>query len=370
MARPITWQNIQGPDPKGAMLPLVVASQTLNNAFSGLKDTVNEYQTGVKDQNTGMLLSALSRYQTPEAIQNAMASGELDQLKASLGPVHEDRVYTAMNDSLDNALRRTHASNTDFRATARHGMDMERGRLEIDDARDKSKADRLTDQLNQAVARGMSHLQSEHAAGNLTDAEVTEGVHQMVADLQSSLGISPDKVQAAIAAREPMLTFGSEGFGPDRITRALAKAQQEKEAADLAANNAAFDGSRNGLRNIEELNKFLGEAITDETERHKMGVQAGRMAVDGYTLPNGERIDYPLAVLKAAAASSADPSMWNFSRGDVFRNTRHLDMKHRADLIMQDPEMLRQVMERFKEDGRELSEDYVKRNIGPTSNKK
>jgi hypothetical protein len=123
MASPITWQNINGPDPKAAMMPMALASQTLSNAFSGIKDTFNEYQTGVKDRNTNAFLDALSQYNTPEAMQQAIDSGAIAQLKQQYGNmIHHDQVRNAPGEMLTQALSRAKAldERADYTAERNH----------------------------------------------------------------------------------------------------------------------------------------------------------------------------------------------------------------------------------------------------------
>lgn len=105
MSRPITWQNINGPDPKAAMLPMALASQTLTNALSGVKDTFNEYQTGVKDRNTNAFLDALGQFDTPEKMKEAMESGAINQLKQQFGNmINHDKARNASGERLTQLL--------------------------------------------------------------------------------------------------------------------------------------------------------------------------------------------------------------------------------------------------------------------------
>lgn len=105
MSRPITWQNISGPDPKAAMLPMALASQTLGNAFSGLKDTFNEYQTGVKDRNTNAALDALySQFGTVEALDAGMKDGTVQRLLSSFGKVDSEKLRGAPGERLTQLL--------------------------------------------------------------------------------------------------------------------------------------------------------------------------------------------------------------------------------------------------------------------------
>ena len=111
MARPITWQNINGPDPKAAMLPMSVAAQTINDAFSSLKDTWEGHQTGIKDRNTEAFMNALSQYRTPEELEAARQSGALDSLYQSFNGMINPEAREAGDQLLTRLLTNTKAMN-------------------------------------------------------------------------------------------------------------------------------------------------------------------------------------------------------------------------------------------------------------------
>lgn len=89
----ITWRNVTGADDNGALRNLLAASQGVGNAFGGLQQVVNNFEAAdranlerTRADNTSTFLDQLqARYATPEALQAAIASGEVDQLRAGYG---------------------------------------------------------------------------------------------------------------------------------------------------------------------------------------------------------------------------------------------------------------------------------------------
>lgn len=89
----ITWRNVTGSDDNGALRNLLAASQGVTNAFGGLQQVVQNFEAAdranldrARADNTSTFLDQLqSRYSTPEALQAAIQSGEVDQLRAGFG---------------------------------------------------------------------------------------------------------------------------------------------------------------------------------------------------------------------------------------------------------------------------------------------
>lgn len=89
----ITWRNVTGADDNGALRNLLAASQGVGNAFGGLQQVVNNFEAAdranlerTRADNTDTFLDQLqARYTTPEALQAAIQSGEVDQLRAGYG---------------------------------------------------------------------------------------------------------------------------------------------------------------------------------------------------------------------------------------------------------------------------------------------
>lgn len=93
MANPITWQNVNGPNLAEALRPLQAAQNSFNGAFAGLGDILKE-RTAIeaanavqlKQNNTQAFLDQVAQLgQTPEKLQAALQSGQINQLRSSFG---------------------------------------------------------------------------------------------------------------------------------------------------------------------------------------------------------------------------------------------------------------------------------------------
>lgn len=93
MAQPITWQNVNGPNLAEALRPLQAAQSSFNGAFAGLGDILKE-RTAIETANAAQLtknntqtyLDQVAKLgATPEQLQAAIQTGQLDKLRASFG---------------------------------------------------------------------------------------------------------------------------------------------------------------------------------------------------------------------------------------------------------------------------------------------
>jgi len=93
MATPITWRNVTAPDFSGASRMIETARSSLNDAFKGADGLITDFQ-GIQqgnqearvNNNTEQFLATLQkRYQDPEALRQAQASGEIDALRQQFG---------------------------------------------------------------------------------------------------------------------------------------------------------------------------------------------------------------------------------------------------------------------------------------------
>ena len=89
----ITWRNVGGGDTNGALRNLIAAGQGVTNSFDSLRGVVGDMEKAErqnmdrqKETNTNTFLDALqSRYKSPEELQAAIKSGEIDQFQQSFG---------------------------------------------------------------------------------------------------------------------------------------------------------------------------------------------------------------------------------------------------------------------------------------------
>lgn len=89
---PITWRNINGGSDGTAARLMESAGRSINtgfNAFSNLlqqaRTTQDDNRATQVDNNTASFLDRLNQFQSPEALQAAQASGEIEQLRAGFG---------------------------------------------------------------------------------------------------------------------------------------------------------------------------------------------------------------------------------------------------------------------------------------------
>lgn len=90
---PITWQNVNGASLSDASRPLEAAQRSFNGAFEGLQGVVKDHEAidaanmGVqRTNNTQSYLDKVAELgKTPEALQAAIANGDIARLHASYG---------------------------------------------------------------------------------------------------------------------------------------------------------------------------------------------------------------------------------------------------------------------------------------------
>lgn len=105
MSRPITWETVKGPDPNQAVQSMGLAAATIDKGFGGLVSAFDKYKTETKDRNTLEFMSELAKYQSPEALQTAMADGTIANLQQKYGSMLNSEVATAPTDMLGKVLQ-------------------------------------------------------------------------------------------------------------------------------------------------------------------------------------------------------------------------------------------------------------------------
>lgn len=342
MANPITWRNIEGPDPVRALAPFAVAASTINDGLSGLRKTFDEYQTGVKNRNTEAFLNALSQYHTPEELEAAIQSGGLNSLYQSFnGMINPDAREAAdkrLGLLLDRAFKKEDQEfrrNTDTRAGEAHDVNMDYGRL-----RNKQLQGSINEEASQ---RAIDSAVANAFEGIRRGASTPEDATNQVMGLYDSLvrqGFNPAQVQASIAKFDPMLIFGAGGFGPDRQRRAA-------EDAWYRENAPGAPGSVTAVRNTEELGKWIKEIIPDKDVAAEMQSIIADPA--NTTIGEGdEAVTIPITYLKNAILQSKDPTKilepwtWADSRAD--------NLKEILKNLREDPEVLQAIRERIQKD--------------------
>ena len=118
---PITWKSVSGSSGAGnAAVGAKLFEQSreaIRDGFSGLQGILRQKQATdlanwdqIKENNTQAFLDKLAQYKTPEALQAAQASGELDPLRQGFGAqIDQAAVRDADNKMLDTLRQRATA---------------------------------------------------------------------------------------------------------------------------------------------------------------------------------------------------------------------------------------------------------------------
>ena len=112
MANPITWRNVNSRSDAAGVALLNQAGNSFNKAFGALGEITDniqgdrqaEYDFTVKD-NTQQFKDALAKYRTPEEVQAAQQSGELDQLVSGFNGDVDRSVVNQLPGQTINKLR-------------------------------------------------------------------------------------------------------------------------------------------------------------------------------------------------------------------------------------------------------------------------
>jgi hypothetical protein len=114
MARPITWQNVQGPDSSSGFRAIEAAGRSINAAFDQFGGLIKDAQAvdtanweQVKKNNTQEFLNKLYSVQGPERFQAMQESGELQAMIAKNGAqIDQAAARSALDGRLANLQQR------------------------------------------------------------------------------------------------------------------------------------------------------------------------------------------------------------------------------------------------------------------------
>lgn len=120
----ITWRNVQGRDESVAATLLRDAGNSIGRGIDSFRNILNESRATAdsnmetqREANTDTFLDALQRFGSEDELDEAVSSGQLDELRDSLGPLVDRDVLRGAVDSRRGALREEDArrsrSNTD-----------------------------------------------------------------------------------------------------------------------------------------------------------------------------------------------------------------------------------------------------------------
>lgn len=121
MSQNITWRNIDAPNIGDPSRTLALSGASFKDAFSGLQsqlDKLNatemENWNRAKENNTNAMLARLAEFQSPEAAQEALASGALRNELAQYGAQVDQRLISDRMGSLVQTLQDRARSANEF----------------------------------------------------------------------------------------------------------------------------------------------------------------------------------------------------------------------------------------------------------------
>jgi hypothetical protein len=236
MATPITWRNVNAPNLSGAAAMMEQARQSFSSAFNTADNLIDQRQAieqGNQENqvnlNTDQFEQMLrSRYQSPEELQAARQSGELDALRQQFGEYGLDTERTGAEaiDTLISGLQsraRTDQEYTDYQrglnnreAREAHDVAIAEGRFD-DAARIRAE----TDFLNEgAMARDQTTAEQ-----NLENLNWTrENRANTRADRAEQKRIEGLQKQGQALASEMLLNVREQGQDPTDARNQLAEA--------------------------------------------------------------------------------------------------------------------------------------------------
>lgn len=332
MTTPITWQNVNGASPAEASRPMELATNSFNNAFSGLQGVIAKSETidannqvAIKNNNTQDYLNKLALLgKTPEALQQSIANGNIDKLKASYGnDINHEQVRGAAEGLLDARYKQVQTA-TDFgnsmlnektapimdkfksAVQAKNPALIEQYRKEYSDAGGKHASDL------EGFLRSNTHenqVWDEQAKGWVRD----QGMHEAkLKDMTANQEIN--RGQLAVARQNA--STNAAGVGIQREGLGLQKAQLYASLADKAEANVRSYNEQLGSMKSTTVSSPEGQAIT-QAALAKIADPRGRQQAAEVlaNLPPGAR------ATDAATAISSINQRWNRSdshiRGEV-----------------------------------------------------
>lgn len=270
----ITWRNVTGAeDVARASIPLTQASQMIMGGIDKLSNTLGDYQNNRKEATTDAFMDKLAQYQTPEQLQQAMASGELNAFRQQLGSlIDRDAVRTAPQDQLAKLMQqRTAAQTYEDNQTLRGQREQEnalRTLIALDPTKAKAAVESADGLINQGklaeqwrttfqdaaktnadLAR--TNLVNQKAELEINAAKQAKTVDSRLGNLMLKLGtqvvnkgITPEMASNAVwaevenlrregvsptvlnefvrANHESLMGFSKEGWGPEAVSKRLA----------------------------------------------------------------------------------------------------------------------------------------------------
>jgi hypothetical protein len=109
---PITWKNVNQQLPDPAQL-LRDARTSFGDSFKGVGNTLTGIQTGLQDADKQVFLDRINQFRTPEELQQAQDSGQLDALTSQFKYLDREVARNAPVERINN-LRKDYLANQEY----------------------------------------------------------------------------------------------------------------------------------------------------------------------------------------------------------------------------------------------------------------
>lgn len=257
MAEPITWRNVRQTASAGTAGRLLSgAQQSTDSAFDALRgvlekrEATQDHNYGVRrNNNTQDMLDRLASYRTPESYENALQSGEIDDLRQRLGPNVDRSAVRAFQMDLGNTLR--------------------------DRATNQAEYEDFTTARDQRPI--VNEIQALQARGDF------DGARALMAQNPDLL----NRGELAESGRQSRFAYEDQGFQRQANSRAAAAAARSAESHDMRMRNARLQLSDlQGDRQWQEgaTRAFSSYGQAQEEYRQSYASEAERL---GLPMKNG-----------------------------------------------------------------------------------
>lgn len=293
----ITWRNVQGGDSAGALRNLLSAGAGVTAGFDALRGVVQDADVIGRQQfeqqkvtNTNEFLDSLqARYQTPEALQAAIASGEVNELRQAFGRNIDAGAVRGAAD--------TRLANLRQQGTA--GRQYENQVLDDRDQTVLSRAAALALQGDPAAAQELA---------NVSDRNKGKGAQILFNAEKDRFGFATDQEKEK-----------------DRnVTHDLSLRQGESQ---IQANNASMAASRAATA-ASNLRTQIGQMDLNERQEAR-GFQKG---IEAEVRAHQARANENKNVLRDLAR--ANPSLFPMKDGEVNLNGMNQGQREAADSLL------------------------------------
>lgn len=262
----ITWRNVGGGDTNGALRNLIAAGQGVTNSFDSLRGVVGDMEKAdkqnfdrQKETNTNTFLDALqSRYKSPEELQAAIKSGEIDQFQQSFGK----------NINSGAARGAADARLTSLRQQGLAGMQYDN---QVTDNADQAALSRATAAAYSPDPKVRAAAQEEAATiSDRNKGKATQNIFQAERDL-FGFGVEKNKEVRAGEAHKMDLRKGEAAINSSNASAAASRA------------SAANSSVRTQLAQVElsdaQSARVFSKEMQNDVRQHQVNTAAEKAAI-------------------------------------------------------------------------------------------